>query len=212
MNLTISGTLSTVVGNTLSNLIIAQGLTALTIDGQGGNDVVVCNTGDDTIVENAGYRHQVVYNFNVGTDAVRLATSFATSFAALQSDMAQVGQDVVITLDSQDSVTLRNMTVSSLTASNFELPIDLSTKKLTFDDEFNTFTSSPDGSSGWMTTLPYADASARNNGGAEFYSDSSVGVNPFSSVIPTAFSPSLRRLPPKACKLQPTPASPIRPA
>ena len=55
---------------------------------------------------------------------------------------------------------------------------------LTFDDEFNSFSSSPDGSSGtWTTTYPFGGETARTlpaNHEAEFYSDPSVGENPFS--------------------------------
>ncbi len=54
---------------------------------------------------------------------------------------------------------------------------------LVFDDEFNKFVSSPDGSQGWMTSLPYGGDAARTlsgNSEAEYYSDSSVGKNPFS--------------------------------
>jgi len=54
--------------------------------------------------------------------------------------------------------------------------------RLTFDDEFTTFTSSADGSIGWMTRYHYEGESARalpDNGESEFYSDPSTGVNPF---------------------------------
>ncbi len=54
---------------------------------------------------------------------------------------------------------------------------------LTFDDEFKTFVSSPDGSAGWMTSFPYGGDAARTLSGnheAEYYSDKSVGENPFS--------------------------------
>ena len=58
------------------------------------------------------------------------------------------------------------------------------TTRMTFDDEFNTFSNSPDGNgTTWMTALPYGGESARNlgspNNEAQFYSDTSVGVNPF---------------------------------
>jgi beta-glucanase (GH16 family) len=56
---------------------------------------------------------------------------------------------------------------------------------LTFDDEFNTFISSPDGSVGWMTSYPYGGEAARSETGthdAQYFSDSSVGTNPFTDV------------------------------
>ena len=59
--------------------------------------------------------------------------------------------------------------------------INTGTLHLTFDDEFSTFTSSPDGSTGlWRTTLLHGDRTLGSNGEQEYYSDSSVGVNPFS--------------------------------
>ncbi len=54
---------------------------------------------------------------------------------------------------------------------------------LVFDDEFKNFVSSPDGSQGWMTSFPYGGDAARTlsgNNEAEYYSDKSVGKNPFS--------------------------------
>ena len=56
---------------------------------------------------------------------------------------------------------------------------------LTFDDEFYNFVSSPDGSAGWMTDYPWYGEDARTstqNNEAEYYSDPSVGTNPFSDV------------------------------
>ena len=61
--------------------------------------------------------------------------------------------------------------------------LDAANPRLTFEDDFSNFTSSPDGSQGWMTTYPYPGAAARtlaSNKEAEYYSDASVGVNPFS--------------------------------
>jgi beta-glucanase (GH16 family) len=59
--------------------------------------------------------------------------------------------------------------------------INTGTLALTFDDEFNSFNSSPDGSTGsWRTSLKNGDRTLPPNGEEEYYSDSSVGVNPFS--------------------------------
>ena len=59
--------------------------------------------------------------------------------------------------------------------------VDTSTLTSTFDDEFNTFSASSDGSSGlWQTSLGGNNRTLSGNGEQEYYSDSSVGTNPFS--------------------------------
>ena len=65
---------------------------------------------------------------------------------------------------------------------NFLPTVNTSALTLTFDDEFNTFVSSPDGSVGWMTEYPFygSERTLADTDEAEYNSDSSVGVNPFS--------------------------------
>ena len=59
--------------------------------------------------------------------------------------------------------------------------MNTSTLTNTFDGEFNSFSSSPDGSTGlWQTSLMNGGRTLGGNGEQEYYSDSSVGVNPFS--------------------------------
>ena len=59
--------------------------------------------------------------------------------------------------------------------------MNTSTLTLTFDDEFNSFVSSPDGSTGlWQTSMANGNRTLGSNGEQEYYSDSSVGYNPFS--------------------------------
>jgi beta-glucanase (GH16 family)/uncharacterized protein with FMN-binding domain len=59
------------------------------------------------------------------------------------------------------------------------MAIDLSKFQLTFDDEFNSFSSTPQGAGTWQSTL-YGARTLSNNGEVQYYSDSTVGVNPFS--------------------------------
>src|SRR5579885_3620319 len=55
--------------------------------------------------------------------------------------------------------------------------LNLSGYKLTYDDEFNTSSSSPDGSSGdFKTTFYFGGRSLPSKAVHEFYSDSSLGV------------------------------------
>jgi beta-glucanase (GH16 family) len=52
--------------------------------------------------------------------------------------------------------------------------------QLTFDDEFNSFSGSPASGSTWNTILPHKLRTLAGNGEREYYSDQTVGVNPFS--------------------------------
>jgi len=53
--------------------------------------------------------------------------------------------------------------------------------KLTFDDTFTTFSASPSGNgTTWKTTLPHGLRTIAGTGEREYYSDASVGTDPFS--------------------------------
>jgi beta-glucanase (GH16 family) len=57
--------------------------------------------------------------------------------------------------------------------------VDLTGYKLTFDDEFNGFSWAGNGGT-WKTLFYFGGRSLPSNGELEYYSDPSVGVNPFS--------------------------------
>ena len=57
--------------------------------------------------------------------------------------------------------------------------LNLTGLRQTFADEFNVLDSSPDGSRGWQSNLGFGVRDLQNNE-LEYFSDSSVGVNPFS--------------------------------
>lgn len=62
-------------------------------------------------------------------------------------------------------------------------PDAVKTTSMTFDDEFNNFSSSADAGAVWTTRFPYGGDAAYSlpgNGELEFYSNPSVGYNPFS--------------------------------
>ena len=50
----------------------------------------------------------------------------------------------------------------------------------TFASDFTDFRSSADGSIGWQTTLPHHLRSLATNGELQYYTDASVGADPFS--------------------------------
>ena len=54
-----------------------------------------------------------------GHDSIDFSTATFANFAAVTSHMVQSGADVIITLDSADTITLRNVSRASLTAADF---------------------------------------------------------------------------------------------
>jgi len=68
-----------------------------------------------------GFGHDTITGFSTASfDKIEFSTSQFSSFAAVMSDARQVGSNTVITVDAADSITLVGVTLSSLTASNFE--------------------------------------------------------------------------------------------
>ena len=136
-NLTFYGAGNWGVGNTLDNLIIMGGNDQNYMDGGAGNDVLVGGLGQNNIGFESG--HDVVYNFHAATDTVRMPQSGFTSFAQIQAAMSQVGPDVLLTVDSGDSITFRGVNISDFQPRDFLLPLDRSLLgPLTFDDEFSS--------------------------------------------------------------------------
>ncbi|MCK2057157.1 family 16 glycosylhydrolase, partial [Methylobacterium sp. 37f] len=168
-------------GNATANLIVGNA-DAQTFDGGLGNDVMTGGGGADGFVLTKGTGHDVVTDFVSGIDHIQLNNypQFA-SFTSLQAAMTQVGADVVLNLGEGDSLTLRNMTVSGLKSADFWLPVG--STNLTFADEFDSFTSSPNavyGTDGWRTTFSDGSRTIYWNGERQYYGDATAGQNPFS--------------------------------
>jgi hypothetical protein len=103
-----------------------------TFVGTVSNDTIVSGTGDDVLA--GGYGNDTfVFSGNFGKDTVLFPSSnpgvdifqfdhatFA-DFAAVMAHAAQIGTDVVITADANNSVTLHNALLSQLTSSQFHL-------------------------------------------------------------------------------------------
>jgi beta-glucanase (GH16 family) len=71
------------------------------------------------------------------------------------------------------------MGLAAIPAAARAATLDLTGYTLTYDDEFNAFAFSPDGSRGYKTTLVSGDRTLPSNAEQEYYSDASVGVDPF---------------------------------
>jgi T5SS/PEP-CTERM-associated repeat protein len=102
-------------GHSLFALASGQTLTSL------GNDKMTgSSTGSTTFALNAIYGADVIANFTAA-DTISLSTSEFASFTALTNAAVQAGANVVITATDGDTLTLKNMTTSTLAgmSSNF---------------------------------------------------------------------------------------------
>src|SRR6185295_13314623 len=103
----------------------------------------------------------MVYNFHTGStdsDVARLTGYGFTSFADVTAAMTQTGADVTLKLSANDLILFKNTTIAAFTAGNFELAIDPSKLKMTFDEEFDSLSlqNKSSGSGGlWATSYAW---------------------------------------------------------
>jgi Ca2+-binding RTX toxin-like protein len=102
------------------------------VNGGGGNDLIHGETGNDTLTGGSGsdafffasgFGKDVIIDFAAGsglTDTVdlQLGTAFDT-FAEVISSAAQAGSDTVITVDVNNTITLKNVNKSALVSDDF---------------------------------------------------------------------------------------------
>jgi Ca2+-binding RTX toxin-like protein len=114
-----------------SNDVLTGGRGADTLSGGVASNPFIGNDGTDQLTGGQGadhftftgqFAHDTITDFTAagaGHDVIQLSSTEFATFAAVQADMAQVGADVVITLDANDSITLQHVTLGSLTAADF---------------------------------------------------------------------------------------------
>ena len=94
------------------------------LNGNGGNDTLAGGYGNDTFVFTrtngvVDFGNDTVSDFTAGTDHLQIDHAIFGNFADVQQHMQQVGDDVVITYDANDSITLHNVQVANLHANDF---------------------------------------------------------------------------------------------
>jgi Ca2+-binding RTX toxin-like protein len=122
----------TLTGNDGANTLVA-GSGNNTVAGGGGNDAITGGAGNDTLtggsgtdtfVFKSGFGLDTVTDFTAGAasdDVIRIEDGLFADFAAVQSASAQVGSDVVITVDASNTITLQNVTLANLHQDDFQL-------------------------------------------------------------------------------------------
>jgi Ca2+-binding RTX toxin-like protein len=166
-------------GNALGNRIEGNAY-AQVLNGGAGTDLLTGGGGADVfqILEGGGW--DVITDFTPGLDRLHLGSGsgIVTGTAALAA-LRQNGADVDLDLGDGLGVTFLGRSVADFSAGDFMAPPDPTTLTLTFADEFDSLVASADGSNGWRTT--YADGARAYlvNGDKQYYSDATVGVDPF---------------------------------
>jgi autotransporter passenger strand-loop-strand repeat protein len=101
-----------------STLVAGSGADTLVVTG-GAGTTMTGGAGADTFVFPNAMGHDEITNFGVAKDTLQFNASLFANFAAAMADATQSGANTVFTIDANDSVTVDNVTRSSLTASNF---------------------------------------------------------------------------------------------
>ncbi len=87
-----------------------------------GNDTITTGGGNDTISFRPGFGKDSVADFQVGSgslDVIELANSLFTDFEDVLASAAQVGSDTLITYDAENTITLKNVAMTSLHQDDF---------------------------------------------------------------------------------------------
>jgi Ca2+-binding RTX toxin-like protein len=111
---------NTLFGNAsvASTLVAGGGADILLVTGNAGT-TLTGGAGHDTFAFPHAMGHDVVTNFGTAKDTLQFNATLFANFSAAMAAAGQVGANTVFTIDTNDSVTLDNVTKTNLTASNF---------------------------------------------------------------------------------------------
>jgi Ca2+-binding RTX toxin-like protein len=93
-----------------------------TLKSTSGNDYFVGDGGADTFVFAANFGNDIIKDFGAtgrSHDVIQFSKSVFDSFASVLAHATQVGQDVVISADAGDSLTLKNTKLTALDRQDF---------------------------------------------------------------------------------------------
>ena len=94
------------------------------LSGSSGNDTLIGGKGNDTFEYFFNFGHDVIRDFKAGAgtpDILRIDKAIFADVAAVLAAATQVGDDVVITQDASNTITLENVLKTDLSADDFDL-------------------------------------------------------------------------------------------
>jgi Ca2+-binding RTX toxin-like protein len=98
-----------------STLLAGSGADILSVTGT----TLTGGAGHDTFAFPNLMGHDSVTNFGTAKDTLQFNATLFANFTAAMAAASQVGANTVFTIDANDTVTLDNVTKTSLTAGNF---------------------------------------------------------------------------------------------
>jgi len=101
-----------------STLVAGTGADMLSVTGVAGT-ILTGGAGADTFAFPDAMGHDEVTNFGVAKDTLQFNMTLFSNFTAAMNHASQSGANTVFTIDTNDTVTLDNVTKTSLTAGNF---------------------------------------------------------------------------------------------
>ncbi|WP_193366881.1 family 16 glycosylhydrolase [Pelagibius marinus] len=135
-NLTVTGSYRHAFGNALDN-IITGGDGRQTLDGRGGDDVLIGGAGSDVFSVTAGNGSDLIVDFS-GEDVLRLFGTGFTAFDEVAARFTQQGDDAVLDLGGGEILVLADTAVADIAADQVALEIDLSGLTETFSEDFDS--------------------------------------------------------------------------
>jgi hypothetical protein len=163
---TVTGSTGTAVvyGGT-GNDVITGGSGNDVLSGGGGNDTLTGGGGSDTFVINGSVGQDVITDFNTALDLIDLS-AFYSNFSSVQAASSQQGANTVIQLGGGGTLTLDNVTMSSLQASDFTFTPALNGTATLTGSSANNFTATFGGVFRQYTVWPKGMAVTGGPGGA----------------------------------------------
>ncbi|CEJ13853.1 Bifunctional hemolysin/adenylate cyclase precursor [bacterium YEK0313] len=114
------------------NNIITGGSGSDTLSGLAGNDILIGGDGNDiliggadsdTFVFAANFGKDTINDFSAGAavgDVIQISSSIFADYAAVRAASAQIGADVLITVDASNSILLKNVALVNLHQNDFQ--------------------------------------------------------------------------------------------
>jgi VCBS repeat-containing protein len=85
-----------------------------------GNQTITSGGGQDTFVVNPGFGNDIITDFEPSKDVIQFNPALFANYSAVMGSTGPDGANTVISYDANDSLTLLNVTASSLSPTNFK--------------------------------------------------------------------------------------------